>query len=141
MTKTISLYNISVEDILYNDIVGYGLKESEKMESMTDSTYLILLSLLEPRHGYAIMKGISEMTHDSVTIGPASMYTILKKLEKKGDIRLKEDKDRKKIYVITSQGQEELIKEVDRRRMFYEAGRSLLMGDRVDVYGMEKHEN
>ena len=106
------------------------------MEPMTDSTYLILLSLLEPRHGYAIMKGISDMTHDSVSIGPASMYTILKKLEKKGDIRLKEDKDRKKIYIITDQGKADLIKEVERRRMFYEAGRSLLNGDKVDVYGI-----
>lgn len=111
------------------------------MEPMTDSTYLILLSLLEPRHGYAIMKGISDMTNDSVTIGPASMYTILKKLEKKGDIRLKEDKDRKKIYVITSQGKEELVREVDRRRMFYEAGRSLLNGNKVDIYDMERYED
>lgn len=111
------------------------------MEPMTDSTYLILLSLLEPRHGYAIMKGISDMTNDSVTIGPASMYTILKKLEKKGDIRLKEDKDRKKIYVITSQGKEELVREVDRRRMFYEAGCSLLNGDKVDIYDMERYED
>jgi len=110
-------------------------------EPMTDSTYLILLSLLTPRHGYAIMKGVSDMTNDTVAIGPASMYTILKKLEKNGDIRLKEDKDRKKIYIITSQGKNSLVKEVERRRIFYEAGRSLLEGDRVDVYEMEKYEN
>ncbi len=51
-------------------------------ESLTDSTYLFLLALLESKHGYAIMKEISEITNEKLTIGPASMYTIKKTIKK-----------------------------------------------------------
>ena len=53
-------------------------------EALTDSTYLILLALLKPKHGYVIMKQIHELSQGTFEIGPATMYTILKKLTKKG---------------------------------------------------------
>ncbi|MGX7162537.1 PadR family transcriptional regulator [Enterococcus massiliensis] len=95
-------------------------------ESLTDSTYLILLALLKPQHGYAIMKEISELTNGAFEIGPASMYTILKKLQKNQLILLEESSDRKKIYQITEKGIKSLKHEVERRRLFYEAGVGLL---------------
>lgn len=95
-------------------------------EALTDSNYLILLALLEPKHGYAIMKEISEITDERVSIGPASMYTILKKLQKNELISLEQDDDRKKIYLITALGIETLEKEVERRKLFYLAGERLL---------------
>lgn len=93
---------------------------------MTDSSYLILLSLLEPKHGYAIMKDISDITEEKINIGPASMYTILKKLVKSEDIQLEQDEDRKKVYLITEQGLEKLTQEVRRRKLFYQVGDHLL---------------
>lgn len=45
---------------------------------LTDTSYYILLSLVEARHGYLIMKTIEELTDRQVAIGPASMYTRLK---------------------------------------------------------------
>lgn len=95
-------------------------------EPLTDSNYLILLALLEPKHGYAIMKQITEITDGRVSIGPASMYTILKKLVKSEFIALEQDDDRKKVYLITELGIEKLEEEVERRRLFYLAGESLL---------------
>lgn len=95
-------------------------------EPLTDSNYLILLALLEPKHGYAIMKDISEITDGKVTIGPASMYTILKKLLKNEWITLEQDSDRKKVYLITDLGIEKLEDEVERRKLFYLAGDKLL---------------
>jgi DNA-binding PadR family transcriptional regulator len=65
-------------------------------EALTDSTYLILLALLKPKHGYVIMKQIHELSQGTFEIGPATMYTILKKLTKKGWIDLEESVDRKK---------------------------------------------
>lgn len=65
-------------------------------EALTDSTYLILLALLKPKHGYLIMKQIHELSQGTFEIGPATMYTILKKLTKKGWIDLEESVDRKK---------------------------------------------
>ncbi|HCM88371.1 MULTISPECIES: helix-turn-helix transcriptional regulator [Vagococcus] len=96
-------------------------------EPLTDSNYLILLALLEPKHGYAIMKEISEITQERVTIGPASMYTILKKLVKSEYITLEQDDDRKKIYLITELGISKLESEVERRKLFYQAGERLLL--------------
>ena len=48
---------------------------------LSDSIFLILLATLEPVHGYRIMQGIKESTQGTVEIGPATMYTTLKKLK------------------------------------------------------------
>ncbi|MBV7389532.1 MULTISPECIES: PadR family transcriptional regulator [Enterococcus] len=95
-------------------------------EALTDSNYLILLALLRPQHGYAIMKEVSALTEGNFEIGPASMYTILKKLTKSGYITLEESTDRKKIYQITDSGKEVLRKDVRRRKLFYQFGERLL---------------
>lgn len=95
-------------------------------EPLTDSSYLILLALLKPKHGYAIMKDISDITNERVSIGPASMYTILKKLLKSDLISLEQDDDRKKVYLITDLGINKLEEEVERRKLFYLAGERLL---------------
>lgn len=105
---------------------------------LTDSNYLILLALLEPKHGYAIMKEISDMTNGKVTIGPASMYTILKKIEKNEWVVLKQDDDRKKIYEITELGIEILRQDVKRRHLFYLAGKNRLAEKGVTYDGMEE---
>ena len=99
-------------------------------EPLTDSNYLILLALLKPKHGYGIMKEITEITHGRVTIGPASMYTILKKLVKSQFITLEQDDDRKKIYLITDLGIQKLEEEVERRKLFYLEGERLLKENR-----------
>ncbi|MGM0125101.1 hypothetical protein IGI37_002498 [Enterococcus sp. AZ194] len=96
-------------------------------ETLTDSTYLILLALLRPQHGYAIMKEVSELTKGTVEIGPASMYTILKKLQKNQYITLENTNDRKKVYTITESGKEVLKKDIQRRKLFFEAGQKLLV--------------
>ena len=66
-------------------------------EPLTDSTYLILLALLKPKHGYVIMKQINELSQGTYEIGPATMYTILKKLTKNEMISLEETTDRKNL--------------------------------------------
>ncbi|MCA5012705.1 MULTISPECIES: PadR family transcriptional regulator [unclassified Enterococcus] len=95
-------------------------------ETLTDSTYLILLALLKPQHGYAIMKEVNLLTNGQVTIGPASMYTILKKLQTSKYISLEESSDRKKIYLITDKGRSILEQDVERRKLLYQAGSRLL---------------
>ena len=51
---------------------------------LSDSIFLILLATLEPVHGYRIMQGVEESTDGAVKIGPATMYTTLKKLKAAG---------------------------------------------------------
>lgn len=91
-------------------------------ESLTDSMYFIMLALLKPQHGYAIMKEISQLTAGKVEIGPASMYTILKKLLKAQLIVLEESHERKKIYRLTPLGVETLKAEVVRREKLFRVG-------------------
>ncbi|WP_368659932.1 PadR family transcriptional regulator [Bacillus toyonensis] len=49
-----------------------------EMDQLTDLAYYILLSLLEEKHGYSIMKHVETLTNGEVTIGPASLYPSLK---------------------------------------------------------------
>ncbi|EOL43216.1 helix-turn-helix transcriptional regulator [Enterococcus caccae] len=51
-------------------------------DTLTDATYLIMLALLKPQHGYAIMKEVNNLTNGQVSIGPVSMYTIKKSYKK-----------------------------------------------------------
>ncbi|ALS38182.1 hypothetical protein A5819_002788 [Enterococcus sp. 7E2_DIV0204] len=95
-------------------------------DTLTDSTYLILLALLKPQHGYAIMKEVNVLTNGQVDIGPASMYTILKKLQKNEFITLEDSNERKKTYLITEKGYDILQKDIERRKLLYQAGNRLL---------------
>lgn len=71
---------------------------------LSDSIFLILLATLEPVHGYRIMQGVEESTDGAVKIGPATMYTTLKKLKAAGWIvEIAEDESRI-LYAATDEG-------------------------------------
>lgn len=46
---------------------------SLEMGELTNTAFYILLSLLEEKHGYLIMKPIEELTEGQFLIGPASL--------------------------------------------------------------------
>jgi len=72
----------------------------EQFEALTDSVFYIMSSLSEPRHGYAIMKLIEDTTDGTFIIGPASLYTIIKKLMKENYIELHDISDgRRKVMI------------------------------------------
>lgn len=83
---------------------------------LTDSGYYILLSLLTPNHGYGIMKYVEDITEGEFVIGPATLYTTLKKMQKSELIKLQgEGEERKKIYEVTVWGKEVIYEEIKRR--------------------------
>lgn len=82
---------------------------------LTDSIFLILLATLEPIHGYKIMQVIQEMTDGSVDIGPATMYTTLRKLKNAGWIAETNEADSKILYQITDEGSTILHEDFNRR--------------------------
>lgn len=87
-------------------------------EQLTDSMFYIMSALTKPRHGYAIMSLIEERTDGAITIGPASMYTIIKKLLKHEWIYLYDDSDpRRKTYLLTEKGKEVLTADVSLRKI------------------------
>lgn len=98
-------------------------------EQLTDAAYYILLSLVEKRHGYAIMQYIEKLTDGLIIIGPATLYTLLKKMNASELIEQKDlSDDRKKQYKITDKGLNLLKNEVKRRTLMANHGDKILKG-------------
>lgn len=94
---------------------------------LNDSAFYILSSLIEEKHGYLIMKIIEESTVDSVVIGPASLYTTLKKLLDSGLIERMHTKDEAtKIYQITAKGKDILENDINRKKLMIEFAQNQL---------------
>lgn len=83
---------------------------------LTDSIFLILLATLKPVHGYRIMKLIQDMTQGDVDIGPATMYTTLRKLSDVKWIEGTGESDSKLLYQITDEGKKILSDNFRRRK-------------------------
>ena len=84
------------------------MKDYVQGGTLTEVTDLILLSLYEPRHGYAIIQFVEEVTNGRVLLGAGTLYGALSSLEQKGWIKLQstESTSRKKVYLITPSGKE-----------------------------------
>jgi DNA-binding PadR family transcriptional regulator len=88
----------------------------EKYLPLTETTYYILLSLLEPAHGYLIMKRVEELSNQNVVIAAGTLYGAIENLTKQKLIKsVESDNKRRKIYVITDKGKEVL--KLDYQRM------------------------
>ncbi|MFD1416478.1 PadR family transcriptional regulator [Oceanobacillus jeddahense] len=99
-------------------------------EQLTDSMFYIMAALTKPRHGYAIMSLIEETTHGAITIGPASMYTIIKKLLKQEWIYLHEGSDsRRKTYLLTENGRKVLEEDLKLRKQMIQLAETGLKED------------
>ena len=81
---------------------------------MSEPGFLLLMSLVTPRHGYGIMQSVQELTGGRVSMGASTFYTILYKMEQDGLIEVASEADRRKIYQITPQGREVLSAETRR---------------------------
>jgi len=69
----------------------------------SDPALLILSSLAQgPRHGYAMMTDIHELT--GVRLGPGTLYGALARLEQSGLIRALPARDRRRPYALTARG-------------------------------------
>ena len=107
---------------------------------LTDSTYYVLLTLVKPMHGYGIMQKINEYPMGEMVIGPASLYTIIKKLQSAHLIQLLEDdEERRKTYTLTTKGKELLKKDIKRRLTMVRHGEDALKYlEGEDINGKEK---
>ncbi|WP_026549459.1 PadR family transcriptional regulator [Arthrobacter sp. Br18] len=83
---------------------------------LTDTGVYVLLSLLEPRHGYAIGQFVAETTDGAVVLGPATLYTTLRKLTEAHLIEEIGSSDTRRVYHLTRGGREVLERNIDRRR-------------------------
>lgn len=88
-----------------------------KFLPLTETTYLILLALLQPGHGYYIMQKVEELSNGKVRVAAGTMYGALENLLKlKWIVSVPSTDPRRKIYQTTALGVDILHQETDRMR-------------------------
>lgn len=99
----------------------------DKNLPLTETTYYILLSLLEPAHGYIIMQKVEELSNHQVKIAAGTLYGAIENLLKQQLIQsVKSEDKRRKVYVITDKGKEILRLDVQRMQHMISVSQTLL---------------
>ncbi|MBR5869426.1 MAG: helix-turn-helix transcriptional regulator [Clostridia bacterium] len=97
--------------------------------ALTEAVYYILLSLLQPMHGYGIMQNAEQLSGGRVRLAAGTLYGALNTLLEKGWIEaLPEvgDSRGKKEYLITAAGRAALNAEIERLSALAAVGRRLI---------------
>ena len=97
--------------------------EITKHLPLTESTYYILLALVEPLHGYGVMQKVKAISQGAVRIGPGTLYGAFSTLENEGLIVKVAEQDRRKSYTLTSKGRQLLKAQIDRFEVMLDNGR------------------
>ena len=98
----------------------------KKYIPMTETTYYTLLSVTEPRHGYAIMQYVSSLTRGRIALGTGTLYTMVGRLVADGVIEVASNEGGKKAYCLTGTGMELLQEETSRIEKQLTDGRNVL---------------
>ena len=98
--------------------------------ALTEGVYYILLSLLQPLHGYGIIQNVEKLSAGRVRLAAGTLYGAINTLLEKGWITaLPGEKDsRKKEYQITQEGRQALEAELLRLKELLENGKRILEG-------------
>lgn len=117
---------ISVDDIPNDEVT----EDDMNTIVLTEAFYYILLSLLEPQHGYGIMQQVDELTSGRVVLAAGTLYGALSSLQEKHWIAPHENSEggRRKEYVITAEGIQILEGEMERLRELLENGEKQMGG-------------
>ena len=100
----------------------------KKYIPMTETTYYTLLSVVTPRHGYAIMQYVSSLTKGRIVLGTGTLYTMVGRLVADGIIVTVPNDEGKKAYQITEIGSKLLKEETARLEKQLADGKSVLNG-------------
>jgi DNA-binding PadR family transcriptional regulator len=99
--------------------------DTSKYLPLTESTYYIMLTLVEPLHGYAVMQKVEEISTGTVKVGPGTLYGAFTALEKEGLIVKVKEENRRKSYVLTPKGKKVLINQIERLEIMTRNGLSV----------------
>ena len=96
--------------------------------ALTEAVYYILLSLMQPLHGYGIMQNVERLSGGRLRLAAGTLYGAISSMLEKGWIAAMagEGDSRKKEYVITEAGKCILRAEYARLRELVENGRAVL---------------
>lgn len=92
---------------------------------MTEAMYYILLTLMNPNHGYQLMAEIEQISNGRIKMGPGTLYGVLTRLQKDELIVILNDDGRRKTYSITEDGRAVLKAEYKRLKDMVHDGRIL----------------
>ena len=105
---------------------------------LTESTYFILLSLSpKPKHGYAIMKDVQELSESRVVLSTGTLYGALKRLLDQGWIIRMEDANSKgnvrdrKVYKLSEHGRRVLKDEIARLKNLLVAAKQSMVEEQT----------
>lgn len=101
----------------------------EQLQTLTEPMYYILLALTRECCGVDIMDRVKKISGGRVIVGPGTLYAMLAKFEQKQIIRLTSSEGRRKSYVITDFGKEELRKEFNRLNALVQDGMFFFAGE------------
>ena len=93
---------------------------------LTESTYYIMLTLVEPLHGYAVMQKVEDISKGTVKVGPGTLYGALTSLEKEGMIIKVKEENRRKSYLLTPKGKKVLMNQIKRLEIMTQKGLSVI---------------
>ncbi len=98
----------------------------EKFLPLTETTFYIMLSLVEPSHGYAVMQKVEQLSDNKVRVAAGTLYGAFENLTKQKLIRAVESQDpRRKVYVLTAEGMEVLKLEIQRLKHLIKISESI----------------
>lgn len=123
------IISISSTDITDNDIIITERKVNTLSNpALTEAVYYILLSLIEPLHGYGIMQNVEQLSNGRVKLAAGTLYGAITTLLEKGWITALpgEKESRKKEYLITDLGKKMLHSEIIRLKELLENGNRML---------------
>ena len=90
----------------------------EPLKVLTESMFYVLLSLLrQDRCGTEIVQYVDDTTAGRVSLGPATLNTMVAKFEEAGQIRESAVEGRKRTYAITDRGRALYRQELSRLRL------------------------
>jgi len=95
-------------------------KGTDKHLPLTEATYYILLSLVTPNHGYAVMQEADEVSQGTVRLAPGTLYGALTALETSKLITMVGTDGRRKVYQVTELGRQVLRDQIHRYQIMLE---------------------
>ncbi|MFZ6026834.1 MAG: PadR family transcriptional regulator [Chloroflexota bacterium] len=94
--------------------------ELTKYLPLSEASLYILLSLTEPRHGYAIMQHVEKISQGQVTIGPGTLYGAFSTFEGEKLIEMVSEENRRKSYILTEKGRQVLALQARRLTILHQ---------------------
>ena len=103
--------------------------------ALTEAVYYILLSLMQPLHGYGIMQNVERLSGGRLRLAAGTLYGAISSMLEKGWIAaiVGEGDSRKKEYVITEAGKAILRAEYQRLKELVDNGRAALEKEGEDA--------